>query len=153
MFKDLKLFIKLLKSIVFCSFLFSTIQIDSSPTLSHYSTISDEQFDAISDYVITKPSLAEKLTTMFVFFSSRFCRFLFCFVLHYKTTHLSNRNAFNWTIVGYPVVIQNEKYHRNALMFNVCMLFDRVDNYARSAIRPYEPLVAKLAKVLRTLEV
>jgi hypothetical protein len=64
-----------------------------------------------------------------------------------------NRNSFEWTLVGYPVCISDPKYHRNALIFNVVFLFDRVENYASSSVRQYEAVVKKIATLFRTLEV
>lgn len=62
-------------------------------------------------------------------------------------------NAFDWTLIGYPVCISDAKYHRNALIFNVVFLFDRVENYAQSSLLSYEAIVKKVAQVFRTLEV
>jgi hypothetical protein len=87
--------------------------------------LADDQFDAISDYVITKPSLAHKLISL---------------------------NAFGWTVLGYPVYMQHAKYHRNALLFNLCFVFEHVDNYTASPLVSFEPIVRKFAAVLTTLE-
>jgi hypothetical protein len=87
--------------------------------------VAEEQFDAISDYIITKPSLAHKLISL---------------------------NAFGWTVLGYPVYVQHAKYHRNALLFNLCFVFEHVENYATSPLVSFEPIVRKFAAVLTTLE-
>lgn len=58
------------------------------------------------------------------------------------------RNALNHRIIGCPVIIDNKKYKRNALMFNLCMVFDSHDNAEQ-----FEEIVKKLAIYLKTLEV
>lgn len=50
--------------------------------------------------------------------------------------------------MGCPVIIDNKKYKRNALIFNLCMVFDTSVNTEK-----YEGIVKKLAGYLRTLEV
>jgi hypothetical protein len=87
--------------------------------------LQDEQFDAISDYCITKPSLAHKLISV---------------------------NAFGLTILGFPVCLQNTKYQRNALLFNLCFVFALADASAARQIASFEPIVRKFATVLATLE-
>ena len=57
-------------------------------------------------------------------------------------------NAFNHKFIGCPISIENAKYSRNALLFNVCfVLGPNVDT-----IR-YEGVVKKLAEYLTSLEV
>ena len=51
-------------------------------------------------------------------------------------------------MVGYPIQIDDAKYARNALMFNLCFVFDECAN-----VSPYEPIVKKLGEYLRTAEV
>lgn len=92
------------------------IAVQTRPTVLH-----DEQFDAISDYCITKPSLAHKLISV---------------------------NAFGLTVLGFPVCLQNSKYQRNALLFNLCFVFAHTD----AAVASFEPIVRKFATVLATLE-
>lgn len=58
------------------------------------------------------------------------------------------RVAFGNKILGYPVLIDDVKYHRNALLFNVCLVFDP-DTDTQS----YEPIVRKLSYLFRNLEV
>lgn len=58
------------------------------------------------------------------------------------------RNTCGHKIIGYPVCIENTKYERNALIFNLCFVFDAVTN-----VLCYEPVVTKLAGYLSTLEV
>jgi len=52
-------------------------------------------------------------------------------------------------ILSFPVSIESNKYERNALIFNLGLVFALEDDDLRS----YEPVVRKLAKVFRTLEV
>jgi len=51
--------------------------------------------------------------------------------------------------MSFPVSIESNKYERNALIFNLGFVFSLEDDDLRS----YEPVVRKLAKVFRTLEV
>lgn len=58
------------------------------------------------------------------------------------------RNALKHKVVGCPVSIENAKYSRNALLFNVCFVFgENADTVC------YEGVVRKLAGYLTTLEV
>ncbi|XP_071810529.1 GATOR1 complex protein NPRL2-like [Asterias amurensis] len=97
------------------------------PTAGHKITyqvpedfVSRELFDTLHVYIITKPELQNKLITI---------------------------NAPGHKIIGCPVGIQNAKYSRNALLFNLCFVCDASTNTAC-----YEPLVKKLASYLITLE-
>ena len=58
------------------------------------------------------------------------------------------RNAFGYTIVGFPVRIENSKYFRNALIFNFCFILP-LDSNTDS----YRPLLTKIASAFTTLEV
>ncbi|KAK9722606.1 Nitrogen permease regulator 2 [Basidiobolus ranarum] len=78
-------------------------------------------FDAISEFIIPKAALCGRKVSI--------------------TTSSSK-------VVGYPVSIEDRKYERNALMFNLCFVFDREANTCG-----YEPVVKKMAGVLRALEV
>eukprot|EP00842_Homolaphlyctis_polyrhiza_P004667 jgi/Hompol1/5200/HPOL_004228-RA len=78
-------------------------------------------FDSISEYIIPKTDLCNRLVTL----STPF----------YK-------------IVGHPVLIENPKYERNALLFNLCFVFDKDANTTC-----YEQVATKIARVLRSLEV
>lgn len=51
-------------------------------------------------------------------------------------------------LISYPVIIENQRYPRNAMIFNLGMVFD-----CDSDTRCYEPVVRKLARILRTAEV
>ncbi|XP_015764200.1 PREDICTED: nitrogen permease regulator 2-like protein [Acropora digitifera] len=82
--------------------------------------ISKEKFDCVAVYIIPKPELQSKLITI---------------------------NALEHKFVGCPISIENAKYSRNALLFNVCfVLAPDVDT-----IR-YEGVVKKLAGYMVTLE-
>lgn len=82
--------------------------------------ISEESFDAIHKYIITKPELQGRLITV---------------------------NALGHKFVGCPVCIDNAKYARNKLIFNLCFVFDQ-----NTRTSNYEPVVKKLATYLKQLE-
>nr|XP_002738243.1 PREDICTED: nitrogen permease regulator 2-like protein-like [Saccoglossus kowalevskii] len=82
--------------------------------------ISKEMFDIFHVYIITKPQLQNKLITV---------------------------NALGHKIMGCSVGIENAKYSRNALLFNLCFVFDSLSNTT-----PYEPVVKKLASYLIAME-
>lgn len=71
--------------------------------------------------MITKPELSEKIVSV---------------------------SAFGVRFMGFPIGIENEKYTRNALMFNVAFLFDE-----STPTRPYEHVLRKLGRFLRTMEI
>ena len=50
--------------------------------------------------------------------------------------------------MGYPVSIQEEKYERNVLLFNLCFVFEK-----GADTESYEQVVMKVARVLKSLEV
>jgi len=71
--------------------------------------LSDELFDSISDFIITGPELCHKLVTL---------------------------SAFDYVILGYPVSLSSNKYHRNQLLFNVGFVFPRdLSKWAREQER------------------
>ncbi|KAJ3276116.1 Nitrogen permease regulator 2 [Terramyces sp. JEL0728] len=78
-------------------------------------------FDSFSEYMIPKSALCNQLVTI-------------------STT--------NFRIMGYPVLLQDPKYERNALLFNLCFVFKKTVN-----IFSFEQIVTKIARVLRALEV
>ncbi|XP_060079180.1 GATOR complex protein NPRL2-like [Ylistrum balloti] len=82
--------------------------------------ISSKGFDSIHNYIITKPELQGRLITV---------------------------TALDHIILGCPVVIDNPKYARNALIFNLCFVFDKAMDTSN-----YEPVVKKLAAYLTQLE-
>ena len=82
--------------------------------------ISKGQFDSIAPYVITKPQLQHTLITL---------------------------KAFDYKFLGFSVGIENAKYSRNALLFNVCFVLDE-----EICTDKYEGVVKKLVAYLKTLE-
>ena len=82
--------------------------------------ISKGQFDSIAPYVITKPQLQHSIITL---------------------------KAFDYKFVGCSVGIENAKYSRNALLFNVCFVLDE-----EIGTEKYEGVVKKLVAYLKTLE-
>jgi hypothetical protein len=50
-------------------------------------------------------------------------------------------------VVGYPINLEHKKFQRNALMFNLAFVFDK-----DAEISSYEPVVRKMARVLKALE-
>ena len=58
------------------------------------------------------------------------------------------RNALNQKFIGCPICIENAKYSRNALLFNVCFVFA-----SHADTTCYESVVKKLADYLTTMEV
>ena len=82
--------------------------------------ITKEEFDTLHVYIIAKPELQNNVITV---------------------------NALGHKILGCPVCIDNPKYARNALMFNLCLVFD-----AAADTLPYESVVKKMAGYLTRLE-
>lgn len=78
-------------------------------------------FDSFSEYIIPKSGLCNRSVTI-------------------STT--------NYKIMGYPVQILNSKYERNALIFNLCFVFDKQQDTVC-----FEQVVTKIARVLESLEV
>ncbi|RKP01827.1 hypothetical protein CXG81DRAFT_11524 [Caulochytrium protostelioides] len=56
----------------------------------------------------------------------------------HTTTHI---------VMGHAVLIPHEKYERNAMLFNLCFVFALGAN-----VGPYEPVVTKMARLLRAFE-
>lgn len=77
-------------------------------------------FETISDYVIPKRELCNKTITV-------------C------TNH--------YQVIGHPISIIGSNYERNALIFNMCMIFHEEEDSAC-----YIPLVKRLARNLEVLE-
>ncbi|KAF9958025.1 Nitrogen permease regulator 2 [Mortierella alpina] len=50
-------------------------------------------------------------------------------------------------IIGFPINLEHKKFQRNALMFNLAFVFDK-----DAEISSYEPVVRKMARVLKALE-
>ncbi|KAL5013159.1 hypothetical protein ScPMuIL_007429 [Solemya velum] len=82
--------------------------------------INKDFFDSIHIYIITKSELQNRLITV---------------------------NTLGKKIVGCPVFIDNPKYDRNKLIFNLCFVFD-----SKAQTCYYEPVVKKLASYLTQLE-
>lgn len=82
--------------------------------------ITDDIFDKFSNFIIPKPEVLGNVVTV---------------------------NSLGIKIKGYPNRIEDTKYERNALLFNLCLIF-KPD--ARTS--PYEPLVHKLSEYLLSLE-
>ncbi|XP_076468696.1 GATOR1 complex protein NPRL2-like [Babylonia areolata] len=82
--------------------------------------LSKESFDAIQNFIITKRELESRLITV---------------------------TAFGKKFVGCPVFIDDAKYERNALIFNVCFVFNEDVNTGS-----YGPVVKKLAHYMVQLE-
>ncbi|KAM9972616.1 hypothetical protein ACTFIR_011983 [Dictyostelium discoideum] len=82
--------------------------------------VSNEVFEGFAEYIIPKPKLCGKIITL---------------------------TAFDYKILGYPILMQDVKYHRNALLFNLCFVFDKSTDTTN-----YNQIVRKLGTILRTLE-
>lgn len=82
--------------------------------------ISKEEFDCVAVYIIPKPELQSKLITV---------------------------NALGHKFIGYPISIENAKYSRNALLFNVCFVLRPTVDTIR-----FEGVVKKLAGYMTSLE-
>ena len=82
--------------------------------------LSADVFDGVSDYIITKPQLCGKIVTIV---------------------------TSGHKIVGYPLRVRNERYHRYALMFNVGLVFN-----AGAETSAYEGVLRKLGNTLHTME-
>ncbi|GAB1227463.1 hypothetical protein ENUP19_0340G0049 [Entamoeba nuttalli] len=86
--------------------------------------IEGEVFSSISDFVIPKEGFCNRLV---------------------KIT--SERKTY----VGYPTMIKHGKYGRNALLFNLCFVFD--EGTSDGAISCYEAIIKQINKELRILEI
>ncbi|XP_064110777.1 GATOR1 complex protein NPRL2-like [Macrobrachium nipponense] len=83
-------------------------------------SVSKDIFDAVSVYIIPKPQIQKRIITV---------------------------NVLGHKITGYPNEIKHPRYVRNALIFNLCFVFD---SNARTV--HYEPAVKKLSEYLENLE-
>uniref|UniRef100_K3WCL8 Nitrogen permease regulator 2 n=1 Tax=Globisporangium ultimum (strain ATCC 200006 / CBS 805.95 / DAOM BR144) TaxID=431595 RepID=K3WCL8_GLOUD len=85
-----------------------------------YNVLSNEVFDSVSGYIIIDKALCGKIIT---------------------------GSVMQMKIVGYPVCIEDDKYHRNALLFNIGFVFDEhVDTAA------YRPILRKLGALMESME-
>ncbi|KAG2531510.1 hypothetical protein BBO99_00000151 [Phytophthora kernoviae] len=82
--------------------------------------LSNEVFDSVSGYIIIDKALCGKIITV---------------------------RAQQMKIVGYPVCIEDDKYHRNALLFNIGFVFDELVETA-----PYRPILRKLGALVESME-
>eukprot|EP00466_Bigelowiella_natans_P004380 jgi/Bigna1/86325/estExt_fgenesh1_pg.C_90306 len=82
--------------------------------------LSPQSFEQISGYVITGPKLSHEVVTL---------------------------NACGKRIVCYPIRIENSKYYRNALIFNIGFVFD-----PETPTNNYILTLCKLASTIETLE-
>ncbi|ETW06726.1 hypothetical protein, variant 1 [Aphanomyces invadans] len=82
--------------------------------------LSNEVFDSVSGYIIIDKALCGKIITV-------------C--------------PQDIKIVGYPVCIEDDKYHRNALLFNIGFVFDKDADAA-----PYKPILRKLGALMESME-
>ncbi|CAI5735732.1 unnamed protein product [Hyaloperonospora brassicae] len=82
--------------------------------------LSNEVFDSVSGYIIIDKALCGKIITV---------------------------RAQQMKIVGYPVCIEDDKYHRNALLFNIGFVFN---DHVETA--PYRPIIRKLGAVVEGME-
>ncbi|KAL7691953.1 putative nitrogen permease regulator 2 [Plasmopara halstedii] len=82
--------------------------------------LSNEVFDSVSGYIIIDKALCGKIITV---------------------------RAHHVKIVGYPVCIEDDKYHRNALLFNIGFVFDE-----HVETMPYRPILRKLGALVEGME-
>eukprot|EP01102_Stenamoeba_stenopodia_P017161 TRINITY_DN6109_c0_g1_i2.p1 TRINITY_DN6109_c0_g1~~TRINITY_DN6109_c0_g1_i2.p1 ORF type:complete len:202 (-),score=27.56 TRINITY_DN6109_c0_g1_i2:14-586(-) len=90
--------------------------------------ITNDVFDSIAEYVITKNFLYGRITAI--------------------TT------SKGYKLMGVPVCIENVlkyKHARNALLFNICFVFGKGVDEAETSV--YEPVIRKLSYIFRSLEV
>eukprot|EP00727_Mastigamoeba_balamuthi_P012551 m51a1_g7919 hypothetical protein (361) ;mRNA; f:218600-220298 len=65
--------------------------------------------------------------------------------------HVLGISALGHRIVGVPTAILNDKYYRNALVFNCCFAFD--EGISDHDVARHEPALRKISETLRALEV
>lgn len=87
------------------------------------SALSSDVFDSISDYVITKQQLCGKIITV-------------------------TAPDAGVRVMGFPICIEDKKYHRNALLFNVAFILAE-----HADVVGLQPLLRKLALTLRAAEI
>lgn len=79
-----------------------------------------DHFEKITNYIIPKPEVLQHMLTL---------------------------TTLGLKVKGYPNKIENSKYERNALIFNLCFVFK-----PEARTSPYEPLILKLSEYLHSLE-
>lgn len=57
------------------------------------------------------------------------------------------KNKNESQILGCPICISNGNYERNALIFNVCFIFD-----SNTDIKCYKPIIKKLNNIIKKME-
>jgi len=77
-------------------------------------------FDSVTEYLIPKAEMCNKLLSV---------------------------SVKRWKLIGHPVMMEDSKYPRNALIFNCCLVFER--NADTSC---YENIVRRVARVFRFVE-
>lgn len=118
-----------------------------------------EAFQAVRDLIITKPQLYNRLITVWVrtreggggphrlnantsmIYNWSRALFHYCIFTGFS-------DAGDYRIVGCPKTIEDNKYARNALIFNVVFVFT-----AQADTSPYEAVVQKLGEAFKTYEV
>lgn len=86
--------------------------------------LSNEVFDSVSGYIIIDKALCGKIITG-ANYSSRRLQQNFTYILYATIVTVTcivcgvAVRAQQMKIVGYPVCIEDDKYHRNALLFNI----------------------------------
>jgi hypothetical protein len=83
--------------------------------------LSNDVFDTIASYIITEEQLCGSVVTV---------------------------NAFGYKIMGFPLCIRDEKYGRNALLFNIGFVF-----HEDADLEPFQPVLRKLGNSIMTLEI
>ena len=123
--------------------------------------VAPDAFDAMSEFLIPKPQLCGRLLTLCVAPVAALGRIRWIPrdpARLLKEGSPSARGRGPWTmerrctekekVMSMPVIIESNRYERNALIFNVGFVFAIADDTTC-----YEPVVRKVAKTLRTLEV
>lgn len=77
-------------------------------------------FDSVTEYVIPKADMCNRLVVV---------------------------SARRWKLVGHPVMIEDPKYPRNALIFNCCFVFERSADTGC-----YENIARRVARIFRFVE-
>ena len=85
--------------------------------------ITSLDFDSFSEYMIPKSIFCNR----FITFSTQ-----------------------KYTIMGYPVQINDSKYKRNNLLFNLCFVFDLYGVHVGGC---YQHIIMKIARILQSLEI
>lgn len=84
----------------------------------HRRTLGKEGFEAITDYIITKPQLCGKLISLYV-------PLLFSLSAEMGLTEnltAVQRTACGLQVMGFPVCLEHNKFARNALWCALCLL-------------------------------